>query len=127
MPSYTYRHQFCYRDMSKAAFLDKLSKHHQGEELERVYNNIKRSGKMFIYPGEWFQIKKERKIMKLKSSQIMRLYGVLLVKPLFSEVDYLGDGIFHCREYENEFDLSLSEKDTEWVLNGVGTLTREGK
>lgn len=56
MPKYKYRHQFMYRDMSKAAFLDKLSKHHSGDDLERVYNKMKESGEMFIYPGEWFQI-----------------------------------------------------------------------
>lgn len=60
MPKYEYKHEFCYRQMSKAAFLDKLSKHHQGDDLEKTYNKIKRSGKMFIYPGEWFQIKKVR-------------------------------------------------------------------
>lgn len=124
MPSYEYHHQFMYRDMSKAAFLDKLSKHHSGDDLERVYNQMKRSGKMFIYPGEWFQIKKEKKAMELNNGQIMRLQGILEVKAPLTSVNYIGEGMFECKGYETEFTLSLSEKDSDWVLKGIGKLTR---
>lgn len=59
--------------------------------------------------------------VKLSEGQMMRFYGVLedgLKAPLTS-VEYLGDGIFECEGYQTEFTLSLSEHDSEWIMQGI--------
>lgn len=60
MLKYTYKHKYCDREMSKEAFLDKLSIIFKGDELDKKYSELKRTNKLFYHQGHWFIIKKER-------------------------------------------------------------------
>ena len=42
-----------------------------------------------------------------------------LNKNAIDKAEYLGDGLFHAEGYETEFDVSMSDKDTDYVLNGL--------
>lgn len=56
----------------------------------------------------------------LNSSQKIRLYQLTKIEGIHF-ASYIGEGLFTIND--GEIDLSLSEKDTDWVLNGI-TLTR---
>ena len=57
----------------------------------------------------------------LDKGQMMRLYGVLEegIKAPLTEVEYLGEGEFKRFGYQTEFTLTLSEKDTYWIMQGI--------
>lgn len=62
---------------------------------------------------------------ELNFYQRKRLEEVMVVKGVTQTATYLGDGLFHVEGYETEFDISMSDKDADYVLNGIH-LTREG-
>ena len=140
---YKYRHFYCNREMSKNAFLDKLQhrctkidRYGDGSNpllniesvdlklLNRTYNQTKRTGQIYIYPGEWFQIKKEPLCVELTKWQILRLHDLMKLKDSIDKATYKSEGLFSVEGYETYFDVTLSKKDTDWVLHGVH-LTRE--
>lgn len=64
---------------------------------------------------------------ELTFHQRCRLYEVMKLKgsPI-TAASYLGDGLFHAEGYQTEFDVSMSDQDADYVLNGLH-LTRERK
>ena len=56
---------------------------------------------------------------ELTFHQRCRLTETMKLKGLIDKAEYLGDGLFHAIGYETEFDVSMSEQETDYVLNGL--------
>lgn len=56
---------------------------------------------------------------ELTFHQKCRLGETMNLKGVIDSAQFLGDGLFHVEGYETEFDVSMSEKETDYVLNGL--------
>ena len=56
---------------------------------------------------------------ELTFHQRCRLGETMQLKGVIDKAIFLGDGLFHVEGYLTEFDVSMSEKEADYVMNGL--------